>query len=101
VVSFLDVLPRMTEARWQAQVLTLARMFGWRTYHVFDSRRSVAGFPDLVLVRRPRVIFAELKAPRGRLTVDQKGWLAELRECTVETYVWRPDDLDRVMEVLR
>jgi hypothetical protein len=33
-VSFLDVLPRMTEARWQAQVLTLARMFGWRTYRM-------------------------------------------------------------------
>ncbi|SRR6266542_129380 len=97
---FLDVLPKLTEKAWQAQVLTLARMFGWRVFHVFNSRRSVPGFPDLVLVRRPRVIFAELKTDRGRLTDDQRDWLADLGECPVESYVWRPRDAQRIAEVL-
>jgi hypothetical protein len=98
---FVDALPRLTEKAWQAQVLTLARMFGWRAYHVFDSRRSVPGFPDCVFVRRPRVIFAELKTDRGHLTDDQRDWLADLGACPVETYVWRPRDVDRVVELLR
>lgn len=98
---FLDALPKLTEKAWQSQVLTLARVYGWRSYHVFDSRRSVPGFPDLVLVRRPRVIFAELKTDRGRLTDEQRGWLADLGDCPVESYVWRPRDADRIVSILR
>ena len=53
------VAASMTEDRWQALVVLEARARGWRVYHTHDSRRSAAGFPDLVLVRPPRVVFAE------------------------------------------
>jgi hypothetical protein len=92
---------RLTEKEWLSQVIRLAELFQWKTYHTHDSRRSAPGFPDLVLVRRPRVIFAELKAQRGRLTPHQLDWFAELRACQQEIYVWRPEDAEKVARILR
>jgi hypothetical protein len=68
----------LTEKEWQAQVLDLARLYGWRhAYHTFDSRRSASGFPDLVLVRE-RALFAELKSKSGKVSAAQADWLAAL-----------------------
>jgi hypothetical protein len=87
------------EAEWQRQVVDLARMYGWLVYHTFDSRRSEPGFPDLTLVNRTFVI-AELKTDRGRLSPDQQKWLERLGAAGVEVHVWRPRDLDDVVERL-
>ncbi len=94
-------IPKQTEASFQATILSLAKQFGWRAYHTHNSKRSPAGFPDLVLVRRPRVIFAELKTETGVLSVAQKAWLADLAGCTVESGVWRPSDLEYIVGKLR
>ena len=83
------------------QVVQLAEMYGWRWYHTHDSRKSPPGFPDLVLVRGDRLIFAELKTQRGRLTVDQVSWLAELQATCAEVFVWRPSDLPQIAAILR
>ena len=91
---------RMSEKDFQTQVISLAGLYGWRHYHTYDSRRSVAGFPDLVLVREGRVIFAELKTERGKMTLAQQDWLQALRQTPVETYLWRPSDWDRIMKIL-
>jgi hypothetical protein len=58
----------MSEAEFQAQVVSLAELRGWRIFHDHDSRRNTAGLPDLILVRRGRLIFAELKSERGRIS---------------------------------
>ena len=99
----------MTEAQFQAQVLNLARLYGWRSAHFSDSRRQIrpgvfvgdrgaAGWPDLVLVRE-RIVFAELKAANGRLRRGQAAWLDALKAAGAETYVWRPDDLPEIVAV--
>jgi VRR-NUC domain len=89
------------EKSWQAEVVDIATTCGWqRRYHTFDSRRSTPGFPDLTLVRPPRLIFAEIKTERGRVTRDQWGWLADLVACGAECYVWRPSDRADVDMVL-
>jgi hypothetical protein len=81
----------VAERDFQAAVVELARLSGWRCYHTYDSRRSAHGFPDLVLVRDGRLLFAELKSERGRVTADQRAWLSLLEGCPgVEVYVWRP-----------
>jgi VRR-NUC domain len=95
----------MTEREWQRSVEDLAAAFGWRSYHTFDSRRSTAGFPDLVLVKSV-VIFAELKTDTGRLKPAQAAWFRDLAEieatCTgVEVYVWRPADFDAIVARLK
>lgn len=109
---------RMTEKRFQAQVVDLATKRGWLIYHTYDSRRSDEGFPDLVMVRGTRLIFAELKRASGSLAADQKRWLdalmeARLAACSInddgdeswtpfpEVYVWRPFDWDDLAEILQ
>ncbi len=92
----------MNEREFQAQVVELATWMGWRVYHTYDSRRSHAGFPDLVLVRAPRVIFAELKSEKGIVSPDQRNWLGVLQACPgVEAYLWRPADINTIEGVLR
>lgn len=69
---------RLSEREFLQQLRDLARVFGWLCYHRHDSRRSEPGFPDLLLVRPPSVIFAELKTNVGRLTPAQRTWLEAL-----------------------
>lgn len=127
----------LSEHGWQAQVIALARLYGWLVYHAPDNRpagrtgrpqRLAApegrGFPDLVLVRGPRLVFAELKTRTGRLGPGQREWLDALEavgtsvaaarhalelvagaeppvhEASVEAYLWRPADLEAVHEAL-
>lgn len=94
-------LDEISERTWQAQVVQLAKLMGWRkAYHVYDSRRSYSGFPDLVLVRE-RVVYAELKSQAGKVSATQQEWLDALTKAGAECHVWRPSDLDQVAEILR
>lgn len=90
-----------TEAQWQETVTEYATRKGWLWYHPNLSLRDEAGFPDLVLVRAGRLVFAELKTETGRVRPAQKAWIDALAEaCTAAVYVWRPRDWDTVQEVL-
>lgn len=92
----------MTEAEFQGWLVTTARILGWRAFHPYDSRRSEAGFPDTTLVRGGRLIFAELKTMKGKVTGAQQEWLDAFGEVPgVEVFVWRPDALDEILEVLQ
>lgn len=84
----------MSERQLQSHVIELARLLGYRYYHTYDSRRSVPGFPDLVLAhpRSGALIFAELKSDSGKVTPDQDVWLRVLGVRGV-AFVWRPADL--------
>lgn len=104
------------EKGFQEQVLQLAVLYRWRSFHAFDSRRSTAGFPDLVLVRGSELIFAELKTETGRTSPDQIGWLNDLMAVSsavtlatpsasspppaVSVYLWRPSDLTAIISRL-
>ena len=86
----------MSEAALQGRVLGLARELGWELgYHTHDSRRSQPGFPDLVLLStaRRRLVMAELKTTRGRVSPAQQAWLVGLGAAGIERHVWRPADL--------
>ena len=94
-------MTREKEKGFQQAVLELAEWARWRAYHTFDSRFSQKGFPDLVLVRAPRIIFAELKRLDEELKPDQVDWIDALQNCPgVETYVWRPHDWPQIEAVL-
>ena len=96
----------MLEKPFQTRVIQLAKFHGWsHVYHVFDSRRSAPGFPDLVMVstRLERTMFRELKTSKGRVTVDQQAWLDALGKAGQDVGVWRPADLlsGRIVAELR
>lgn len=91
-----------SEHAFMSSVIDLAHLRNWRVWHDNDSRRNNAGLPDLILIRAPNVIFAELKKHNGRPTCEQQQWLAELDRCTtVQAHLWRPDDWAQIEEVLR
>ena len=78
---------------------------GWLVFHDNDSRRNNAGFPDLVLVKDGKIIFAELKreSKRAKLRDDQVVWIEELGRASGENVmvaVWRPSDRDHIWAVL-
>jgi hypothetical protein len=90
-----------TEKEFQRQVVQLARLLGWMAYHTYDSRRSTPGFPDLVLVKPPKVIFAELKVGRRRPTVPQLVWLQSLASSGQDVRLWRPTDWPEIERLLK
>jgi hypothetical protein len=92
-----------SEKEWLEQVRKLAvEFYGWELYHPWLSIRSARGWPDIALVRPPRLILAELKTDKGKLRPSQERWLALLGQCPgVEVYVWRPSDLEHVRDVLQ
>ncbi|MHB8491182.1 MAG: VRR-NUC domain-containing protein [Solirubrobacteraceae bacterium] len=81
------------EKKFQVEVVKLARALGYtHIYHSYFSDRSEAGFPDLVLLRPGRVIFAELKATKGKVSDRQQDWYRALIDAGAEAYIWRPAD---------
>lgn len=101
----------MTEDEWQQRITDTASTYGWRWFHapknlpyVKGGKRKQAvrsGFPDLVLVRDGRLIFAELKSRVGRATPEQIAWLRDLDDVPhVEAYLWKPQDWPEVLAIL-
>ena len=94
----------MTEAELQKLVMDAARMAGWVCYHVGRSdlaQVSDRGFPDLVLVRPPRIALVELKSEKGRVRREQRVWLDALQICdTVTSAVVRPSTADQLLDYL-
>jgi hypothetical protein len=100
-----------TEASFQQAVLEAALHCGWRRHHTRKARtlrgwrtplQGDAGYQDLTLVRGPRVIAAECKLARGRLSDDQKAWLrAWLAVPGVEVYIFRPQYWRQIERTLK
>jgi len=106
----------MSERAFQTSVLELAERLHWRTAHFHSTMRQVrkkdgsyrfvgdkaaAGFPDLVMVRRERLVIAELKREKTRPTQAQTEWLSALMETPAEVYLWHPRDFEQIEGVLR
>ncbi len=105
----------ISEKEHQAEVIRVAEMYGWKWRHFHDSRREVvrksgkklfigdkdaSGWPDLVLVRGPEIIFVECKKELGTLSDDQVEWLGYLDECGMEVFVTRPSNWREIEERL-
>lgn len=100
--SKMTTLPRLTEAQFQRRIVDLARLTGWHCVHYRPAWQGGKwrtpmtgnpGCPDLILARGGQVILAELKTDRGRLSSEQKAWLAALGE---HARVWRPNDWEAI-----
>lgn len=103
--------PEPTEKEFQAQVIALAQLTGHKVAHFRPARTTDgdwrtpvaadgAGFPDLVIVGRGKVIFAELKAEAGTATTLQVDWLEQIRAAGGQAYLWKPSDWNDIEDVL-
>ncbi len=97
----------MTEAELQKAIIDAAILYGWRVHHDRPARTAKgwrtaveghAGFPDLVLARKGRVLFIECKSASGELTAEQRSWAFDLPR---GAFVVRPSQLDWILEMLR
>lgn len=91
----------ITEKQWEQQIHDLAHTFHWKYHHTWTSIHSPRGFPDDVMCRGERLIFAELKTTKGKLTPYQSAWIEALTETKAEVYVWRPSDFNNIVEIMR
>ncbi len=113
---------KQSEKQFQTAVIELAERLGWKAAHFNDSRREIVnrksgerrlvgdkdarGFPDLVLLRDDRLVFAELKSDRGRLSQAQLDWIVRLERVEsipsscVSVFVWKPPDWPWIETVL-
>ena len=92
----------VTEKQLQSDIIRIAKAAGWKVYHTHDSRRSEFGFPDLTMVRRDRLVFAELKRELGKPTPEQSEWLEDLSMVLgAEVYIWRPQEMNEIEGVLK
>lgn len=105
---------RMSEKNWQERVRRVFLANECRYYHTTDSRHSPAGFLDVLALttaeRQPRLIVAELKTEKGKLTGHQEVWLAIWRRFArivndgmgyeaVVVRVWRPSQYNEVVRL--
>ena len=108
---------KQSENDFMDSVIDYARLRGWKVAHFRSVRiqrkdgsvfyqtpvqADGAGFPDLCLVRPSRIVFAEIKSSKGKVSPEQDTWLKALAATEkVEVYVWKPEDFGpEVVEVL-
>jgi VRR-NUC domain len=101
---------QVRESDWQATVVELLEVYGYRTLHVrrsigkgqrWATTTSIAGWPDLLAWRPNRLVAIELKSQGGKVTPEQEQVLAELADAGVETRVARPSDFDELARWLK
>lgn len=103
--------PLESEAGFTKAVLGLAKLHGWCSAHFRPALTQTGkwvtavqgdgkGFPDLVLVRGTRLIFAELKSAKGTVKPEQTQWLLRLGGAGAECYIWRPKDWKNIEAIL-
>ena len=89
------------EKRFQAAIVQLAGLLGWRVFYVRDSRGSPGGWPDLTLCKCERLLVRELKTTTGRLSREQAEWGRALTAAGVDWRVWTPADWPTIEATLK
>jgi hypothetical protein len=100
----------MSEDQFCRLVIRFAQLHKWRVAHFRPARTGkgwrtpcqgdAKGFPDLLLVKGPRLLAVELKVGKNKLTQEQFDWLSALMGARVETHVWRPEHWSEIEAVL-
>ncbi|HYV67205.1 MAG TPA: hypothetical protein VE964_13250 [Myxococcales bacterium] len=101
-----DFDPRREEP-FRAHLKRVLRDTGFDSWHTYDARRSDDGWPDQVALRLAsyqwgdyRLIFFELKVGARRCTPRQWETLWKLAQGQPEVYVWGPENLQHIYDIL-
>jgi DNA-binding transcriptional ArsR family regulator len=85
---------------FRATVTQAAEQLGWIVVHFPNAMMNPTGWPDLILLKNGRVVFAELKVGGNTLSTAQEEWRELLLAHEFEHYVWYPEDWGQIEEVL-
>lgn len=93
------------EKEWQQLVEDAASAYGWLVHHSFMS--TGAGFPDLVLLKKRRLLFVELKIDNGKvehevqlLSPEQWLWGQKLLDAGHHWDIWLPINWENIQQDL-
>ena len=103
-----------TELQCEATIIAAAKLAGWRVHgeRTVQTSKGVhltaikgdRGFPDLVLVKGPTLLFVELKRDKtGKIGPGQQEWVDALDAVpgVRAMFVWVPSDQDRFIKALQ
>jgi len=94
-------IEKWTHNSFQNEIVKFARLNGWKCQYWWKSYHSPKGYLDLVLVRYPRHIKAELKIPPDKVSPEQQEWIDVWKQFKdIEVYVWTPDQWDEIIRIL-
>lgn len=94
-MTFIDVEPPPSRHAWRWRLGEMAELHGWHVRALGPDWE-----PDLVLIRRPRVLWVFAEPDRGRLSAPRFAALVELRACRQEALVLHPSDHEKVTRIL-
>jgi hypothetical protein len=94
---------QVPEKEFQKWMQDYAGSQQWKWHHVFHPKYAPAGFPDLVLMRPPELMFIELKSHStyAKVSASQLEWLNGLEACNVEAHLWTPSDIPEILVRLK
>lgn len=94
-MSYVEVAPSPGRFAWRVQLSDLAEFHGWRCHPLVATWG-----PDLLLIRRPRLLWVFAEPERGRLSRPRLAAFVELKACRQDVVLWRPDALEAVGRTL-
>lgn len=105
------VVRATSEREFQKWVTTYAKRHGWMVCHVSPTKTpdgrwitnySAKGFPDVLLLKPPRMVVLELKRQDGTVRDEQRAWIEAFAGVpgVVAAFV-RPSDMNALAELLR
>lgn len=102
----------LKEKPWQKQVEEALDFYGWWWFHVPPNvvvcpkcrwrifRGIRKGWPDIVAIKPPRILWIELKTERGQLEPEQTEVGMMLRACGQTWVHARPRDRESLYELI-
>jgi hypothetical protein len=104
----------MTWQQWQGTVEQLLQAMGYHVAHFRPAMNQAGnwrtpvsgdgkGFPDFLAIHKEtgRLIVAECKTGKAKLSPEQVTWLDYFLLAGAETYEWHPDEYDSIVELIR
>lgn len=98
------------EAAFTEALIRKAQECGWLACHFRAAKTAKGwvtaiqgdkGFPDVILIRPPVAVVAELKVPPNKPTPEQEQWLAAFRKTPgILTFIWHPADWTEIVRLL-
>ena len=94
-MTYLDTPPLPGRYGWRLEILGRAEFHGWHV-RLFGADWG----PDLLLIRRPRLVWIFAEPERGRLSAARRASLEELRDCRQVAVVFRPTTIPQLERLL-
>jgi len=91
---------KISENDIKRQVKNYLDIKGYFHFHILQGLGAFRGIPDMIAIRKGRVIFLEIKKPGGKLSEHQQRFKETMERVGGEYYVVRSlEEIIKILEV--